>query len=152
MVSVSVLGGGRSATSAFLIGPTCLIFTRHSWGNGGLSAWRISNTIHQVVGNLGLCQSEFPGSFHNHSKICHGSRSSKSECCIFTGNFIFCHRATNRNEDGGSFVKVTVFFFSFPHSFSLSLLSLRLEKHLLMGGYQVEDAGTFWCGIFPGCP
>ena len=40
MVSLSVLGGGRSGTSAFLIVPTCLIFfTRHSWGNRGLSAW-----------------------------------------------------------------------------------------------------------------
>lgn len=41
-------------------------------------------------GNLGLCQSEFPDSSRNHLKTCHGSRSSKSECCIFTGNFIFC--------------------------------------------------------------
>lgn len=95
MVSLSVLGGGRSGTSAFLIVSSSLLDTAGETGFFLLGESQILST--KWPGNLGLCQSEFPDSFHNHLKICHSSRSSKSECCIFTGNFIFCHQAANRN-------------------------------------------------------
>lgn len=61
MVSLSVLGGGRSGTSAFLIVASSLHDAAGETGFFLLGEFQILST--KWPGNLGLCQSEFPDSF-----------------------------------------------------------------------------------------